>query len=110
MIMKPNIITDLKIHTLQDLHKLQPFLEDGTLKINKSQIARELSVNRKTVDKYLHGFKKSDTREKPNCLRNHLKQSKNCFLIITSRYSTTKESFGNTLWTTTAMKVLIPTL
>lgn len=76
MIMKPNIITDLKIHTLQDLHKLQPFLEDGTLKINKSQIARELSVNRKTVDKYLHGFKKSDTREKPNCLRNHLETIK----------------------------------
>lgn len=56
MIIKTNINTDLSINTVKDLHKLQPFLEDGTLKINKSQIARELDVNRKTVDKYLHGF------------------------------------------------------
>lgn len=43
------------------------------MKINKSQIARELDVNRKTVDKYLKGFQKTDTREKPNCLKNYLK-------------------------------------
>ena len=72
MILKANITTDITINTLQDLHKLQPFLEDCTLKINKSQIARELDVNRKTVDKYLHGFQKSNTRDKPNCLSNHL--------------------------------------
>lgn len=38
------------------------------MKINKSQIARELDVNRKTVGKYLGGFQKSSTRDKPNCL------------------------------------------
>lgn len=72
MIIKSNIIIDLKINTVKDLHKLQPFLEDGTLKINKSQIARELDVNRKTVDRYLRGFQKSTTRDKPNCLMDHL--------------------------------------
>jgi len=72
MIIKTNITTNIKIHTLQDLHKIQPFLEDCTLKINKSQIARELNVNRKTVDKYLNGFQKSDTRDKPHCLINYL--------------------------------------
>ena len=72
MILNANITTDITINTLQDLHKLQPFLEDCTLKINKSQIARELDVNRKTVDKYLNGFQKSNTRDKPNCLSNHL--------------------------------------
>ena len=72
MIIKTNIITDLRINTVIDLHKLQPFLEDGTLKINKSQIARELDVNRKTVDKYLHGSQKSMIRDKPNCIIDHL--------------------------------------
>jgi len=72
MIIKANIITDITINTLQDLHKLQSFLEDCTLKINKSQIAREPDVNRKTVDEYLNGFQKSNTRDKPNCLINHL--------------------------------------
>jgi len=42
------------------------------LKINKSQIARELKVNRKIVDKYLNGFQKSDTRAKSNYLVNYL--------------------------------------
>ena len=42
MIYKFNIHTDLQITTLEDLGKLKPFLEDGTWKVNKSQIAREL--------------------------------------------------------------------
>lgn len=72
MIIKTNIITDIIIDSVNDLPKLKPFLEDCTLNINKSQIARELDVNRKTVDKYLAGFQKSDTREKSNCLTDYL--------------------------------------
>ena len=44
MILKNQIITDIKINSVEDLYKLKPFLEEGTLKINKSQIARELDV------------------------------------------------------------------
>ena len=40
MILKNQIITNIKIESVNDLYKLKPFLEDGTLKINKSQIAR----------------------------------------------------------------------
>ena len=72
MIIKTNIITDMVIDSLEDLCKLKPFLEDSTLKINKSQIARELKVNRKTVEKYLNGFEKLATRNKPNSLMNYL--------------------------------------
>jgi Transposase and inactivated derivatives len=72
MIIKTNIVTDMAINTLQDLYKLKPFLEDSTLKINKSQIARELNVNRKTVDKYIDGFQKSSTRNKPNSLSSYI--------------------------------------
>ena len=65
MILKNQIITDLEIHSVKDLCKLKPFLEDSTLKINKSQIARELDVDRRTVDKYINGYQKPDTR---NCI------------------------------------------
>lgn len=64
MIYTQKIHTDLQINTLEDLAKLKPFLEDGTLKVNKSQIARELGKDRRTVDKYLKGYKKTTTRHK----------------------------------------------
>ena len=50
---KNQIITDLKTENVKNLYKLKPFLEEGALKINKSQIARELEVDRRTVDKYI---------------------------------------------------------
>ena len=68
MILKNQIITDLEIHSVKDLYKLKPFLEDSTLKINKSQIARELDVDRRTVDKYINGYQKPDTRKSSNCI------------------------------------------
>lgn len=40
MIIKNEIITDLKIRNVKDLYKLKPFMEGTSLKINKSQIAR----------------------------------------------------------------------
>ena len=68
MILKNQIITNLEIHSVKDLYKLKPFLEDSTLKINKSQIARELNVDRRTVDKYIHGYQKPVTRHSNNCI------------------------------------------
>lgn len=71
MIIKSNIITNLNIRSVDDLYKLKPFMEDGTLKINKSQIARELEVDRRTVEKYINGFQKSKTRSSHNCIHNY---------------------------------------
>ena len=68
MILKNQIITDLEIHSVKDLYKLKPFLEDSTLKINKSQIARELNVDRRTVNKYINGYQKPSTRKSSNCI------------------------------------------
>lgn len=68
MIIEPNIITDLKIESVEDLYKLKPFVEEGILKVNKSQIGRELGVDRRTVDKYINGFEKSATRSCNNCI------------------------------------------
>ena len=68
MILKSDIITDLKIESVNDLYKLKPFMEDSTLKINVSQIARELNVDRRTANKYINGFQKSKTRVRDNCI------------------------------------------
>jgi len=68
MIVESNIITDLRIESVQDLYKLKPFVEEGILKINKSQIGRELGIDRRTVDKYINGFEKSKTRKCDNCI------------------------------------------
>ena len=68
MILKNQIITNIKIESVNDLYKLKPFLEDGTLKINKSQIARELKVDRRTVDKYIKGYTKPETRNCNDCI------------------------------------------
>ena len=68
MILKHQIITDIRIESVNDLYKLKPFLEDGTLKINKSQIAGELDVDRRTVDKYINGYAKPETRNCDDCI------------------------------------------
>ena len=68
MIFKNQIITNLEINNVKDLYKLKPFLEDSTLKINKSQIARELNVDRRTVDKYINGYQKPTTRKSTDCI------------------------------------------
>ena len=68
MIIESNIITDLRIESVQDLYKLKTFVEEGILKVNKSQIGRELGVDRRTVDKYINGFEKSKNRKCDNCI------------------------------------------
>ena len=51
MIITSPITTNLQITKLENLHKLKAFMETTNLKINKSQIARELGVDRRTVSK-----------------------------------------------------------
>lgn len=68
MIIKTTLITDLKINRLEDLPKLKLIMQESNLKVNRSQIARELGVDRRTVDKYLNGFRKSRHRSSTNCL------------------------------------------
>ena len=58
------INTDITIKSLEDLIKLKPLLEDGTLKINKSEVARELGKDRRTISKYLNGYKKPKIRDR----------------------------------------------
>ena len=53
MLININVPVSLKIEKLTDLPKLRTFMEDNNLKLNKSEIARQLNVDRRTVSKYL---------------------------------------------------------
>jgi transposase len=64
MILKTKLVTDIEITELEDLHKLKPLIEEGVLKVNKSQIGRELGKDRRTVEKYLEGYEKPTTRRR----------------------------------------------
>ncbi|QHG79852.1 transposase [Staphylococcus aureus] len=49
-----DINTDFEVTTLTDLPKLKIVMENLNMKINKSEIARHMDVDRRTVDKYLN--------------------------------------------------------
>ena len=59
-----DIETDFEIKSLTDLGKLKQLMEQLKMKINKSELARELGVDRRTIDKYLNGFIPKRTRKK----------------------------------------------
>ena len=58
----------LSVNHLTDLKKVKAFMDDNNMKVNKSEIARRLGIDRRTVSKYLGGFEKSSTRRKPSRL------------------------------------------
>lgn len=64
MIIKINVNSEIKVNSLVDLHKLKVIMEVNNLKVNKSQIARELGVDSRTVGKYLNGYVKPSTRNR----------------------------------------------
>src|SRR5690625_7835465 len=39
-------------------------MESSNMKINKSQLARDLNVDRRTIDKYLKGYERSHSRKR----------------------------------------------
>ena len=61
-----NVETDFEIKSLTDLPKFKQVMEQLKMKINKSQLARELGVDRRTIDKYLNGFIPKRKRDKPS--------------------------------------------
>ncbi|MDN3450054.1 IS21 family transposase, partial [Planococcus sp. APC 3906] len=50
------IETEFEVKKLSDLPKLKTLMENLKMKINKSELARKLDVDRRTIDKYLNGF------------------------------------------------------
>lgn len=66
VLIRINTPVSLNIEKLTDLPKLKTFMEQNDIKFNKSEIARQLGINRRTVDKYLDGYEKPEHRDKPS--------------------------------------------
>lgn len=66
MLIKTNTPVSLYIDDLTDLPKLKAFMEHNNIKLNKSELARKLDMDRRTVDKYLEGYQKPKHRSKPS--------------------------------------------
>ncbi len=64
MILRYDTATEVAIHSLSDLFILKRLEEVSNLKVNKSQLARELNVDRRTVDKYMNGYERKVTRDR----------------------------------------------
>ncbi|MBW6065489.1 helix-turn-helix domain-containing protein, partial [Planococcus sp. CP5-4] len=58
------IETEFEVKKLSDLPKFKTLMENLKMKINKSELARKLGVDRRTIDKYLNGFMPSKTKKK----------------------------------------------
>jgi len=58
----------IAINDLEDLAHLNDMMKAYNLKINKSQLARELNVDRRTVEKYLNGFKRTHIRKRKSIM------------------------------------------
>lgn len=59
-----NVRSEIVLEKLTDLSYFKRFMEANNMKINKSAIARELDVDRRTVTKYLDGFTKRESRSR----------------------------------------------
>ena len=68
MLININTPVSLSINELTDLPKLKTFMEHNNIKLNKSELARQLGIDRRTVDKYLDGYEKPGHRDKPSRL------------------------------------------
>ncbi|GAB0171971.1 IS21 family transposase, partial [Lysinibacillus sp. CTST325] len=60
------IETEFKINSLSDLANFKQVMEHLNMKINKSRLARDIGVDRRTIDKYLNGFIPKTKRNKPS--------------------------------------------
>lgn len=64
MLLNYELSTNIKIHTLMDLNKLKKYEEETNLKVNRSQLAREMNVDRRTISKYIQGYTKKLNRSR----------------------------------------------
>ncbi|WP_141432607.1 IS21 family transposase [Bacillus sp. 03113] len=63
-----DVQTNFEINSLTDLPKLKTLMENLKMRINKSQLARDFQVDRRTIEKYLNGFTPKKTKNKSSKL------------------------------------------
>ena len=78
MILNVELGNSITINSLNDLFILGKLERNGTTKINKSKIARDLGVDRRTVTKYMNGYTKKKSENDLVPLMNITITLKNC--------------------------------
>ena len=63
MLINYEINTNLEIKCLKDLHKLKDLQNNG-LKVNKSELARRLGKDRRTITKYINDYEPKVSRRR----------------------------------------------
>ncbi|AWC27160.1 IS21 family transposase [Bacillus cytotoxicus] len=71
MYIKLDIPTEFEVKSLTDLPNFKNLMENLKMKVNKSQLARELNVDRRTIDKYMNGFTPKGTKKKTSKIDGH---------------------------------------
>ena len=66
MYIQLNVETTFELKSLTDLATYKQIMEHLKMKINKSKLARDMGVDRRTIDKYLNGFVPKKKRNKPS--------------------------------------------
>ncbi|WP_413614580.1 IS21 family transposase [Helcococcus ovis] len=61
---------NFEIKNLEDLSTLKTIMDANNLKVNYSQLANELNVDRRTIKKYYEGYEKKKTRNKSSKIDN----------------------------------------
>lgn len=89
-----NINTEIEINDLTDLPKLKLLMESSHMKINKSQLAREFGVDRRTIDKYLNGY--SITKERKR--KSKIDELYNVIKALLAEDSIQKFYYKRVLW------------
>ena len=64
MYIQLNVETTFELNSLADLAAYKKIMEHLKMKINKSKLARDMGVDRRTIDKYLNGFIPKKKRKK----------------------------------------------
>src|SRR5690625_2718136 len=94
MHIKIDVNTEVEIKKHTDLPKLKIFMECLNMKINKSQLARDLNVDRRTIDKYLNGYQPSNTRKRTSKIDEYY----NVIKLLLSDESPQKFYYKRVLW------------
>ena len=94
MHIKIDVNTEIEIKKLTDLPKFKIFMESLNMKINKSQLARDLNVDRRTIDKYLNGYQPSNTRKRASKIDEYY----NVIKLLLSDESPQKFYYKRVLW------------
>lgn len=89
-----NINTEFNIKDVNDLPKLKVIMESLNMKINKSELARQLNVDRRTIDKYLNGYVQNKNRKRSS----KIDEFYDVILLLLSEESMQRFYYKRVLW------------